>query len=799
MKLIGIKKINVTAFRGITNLEINLQGKSLLLYGENGSGKSSLVDALEFFFTGKVSHLEGISGISLKQHGPNVKFSPDDVNIELTFAPNDLTLNRNFREIPLPTVELKEYFQITQKGTFIIRREQLLEFIFNKPADRFRAISNIIGLEPLDNIELEMKKLRDNLKGNVQSKKNEIDWIYKEISNILGTTITSNDGVLTTLNKILEESNFPSISSLEETNRYLEEMYKSVKKNKDNGKVSSINEILEFTNGVILVPEQVVEDIKDFNELIKKYLKSRERINISLVDLLMRGKEIIADGNFDICPLCEQRIEREELLSKITKRIKKLQALSDEVSEIRRKSSQIIDELKKILNKAKGIISRIEVCSEFSEQVKTLCNSTKYLETFINEIEAAQESRDEISIQEFCMIKDETNQVINHITSICTKLKDQIELTEQEKRLLENIHLIEQIKNKINDISKLSFELSRNTKYSEMADNIYTSFSNIKKAKVQEIYNTIQTDIQRFYSMLHPNEEHQNVELMVMLERRASTELKIDSFGRIGEDPRALTSEGHLDSLGLCIFLAFVKKFNHGCSLVILDDVVTTIDAGHRDRLAELLLKEFKDYQLIITTHDGIWYKELANKQITFKRQNNFINLQISRWTLDSGPVLEPYKTKWEKIETKLLNNDKSGAGNEGRIYLEWLLKEICEKMEIPITFKRNQKYTVSELYDPAEKWIKEKLKNSDLKEAILNSFKDLRSTTFMGNLLSHDNIEIENLSIEEVKNFCNLVHNLHNIFLCPECQKFLKRFKESNLIRCPDLKCLSSKQLQTK
>ena len=72
---ITIKKIEIkiNKFRGIPNLELELDGRNLILKGENGTGKSSIVDAIEFFFTGKVSHLEGVQRLSLQRHGPHVK------------------------------------------------------------------------------------------------------------------------------------------------------------------------------------------------------------------------------------------------------------------------------------------------------------------------------------------------------------------------------------------------------------------------------------------------------------------------------------------------------------------------------------------------------------------------------------------------------------------------------------------------------------------------------------------------------------------------------------------------------
>ena len=174
--IVKIKTINIHAFRGIPDLELQLDGKSLLLRGENGTGKSSLVEAIEFFFTGKISHLggEGTQQLSLQRHGPHVKFKPDDLNVELTFNPGGVSLNRTFEVPPSHPEQFKDYFQVTQSGTFIMRRSQILKFIMSKPADRFRAIGSIIGIEPLDDIERKMMRVRDNLKGEIDSKEKKI-------------------------------------------------------------------------------------------------------------------------------------------------------------------------------------------------------------------------------------------------------------------------------------------------------------------------------------------------------------------------------------------------------------------------------------------------------------------------------------------------------------------------------------------------------------------------------------------------------------------------------------------------
>lgn len=92
--------------------------------------------------------------------------------------------------------------------------------------------------------------------------------------------------------------------------------------------------------------------------------------------------------------------------------------------------------------------------------------------------------------------------------------------------------------------------------------------------------------------MLHPQDPHKNINLEAT--RRASTELQIDSFGRKAGAPKALLSEGHLYSLGSCVFLAFARQFNTECELLVLDDVVATIDSEHRQKICRLLFEEFE-------------------------------------------------------------------------------------------------------------------------------------------------------------------------------------------------------------
>ncbi len=54
-------KIKALALKGIRGVRekfgLNLDGKSILIYGDNGTGKSSFTDALEWLYYDQIEHL----------------------------------------------------------------------------------------------------------------------------------------------------------------------------------------------------------------------------------------------------------------------------------------------------------------------------------------------------------------------------------------------------------------------------------------------------------------------------------------------------------------------------------------------------------------------------------------------------------------------------------------------------------------------------------------------------------------------------------------------------------------------
>src|ERR1700726_973034 len=93
--MIKVLKIEAHEFRGIRALSIDFAGENFAICGRNGTGKSGIVDALEFGLTGNISRLsgKGTGDVSLKAHGPHVdsRNRPDKARVELTGGPGSVT------------------------------------------------------------------------------------------------------------------------------------------------------------------------------------------------------------------------------------------------------------------------------------------------------------------------------------------------------------------------------------------------------------------------------------------------------------------------------------------------------------------------------------------------------------------------------------------------------------------------------------------------------------------------------------------------------------------------------------
>ncbi len=483
---------------------------------------------------------------------------------------------------------VKDYFNAASSGNFILRRAQILEFIISQPAERFRAISSILGIDELDNYELEIMRARDRLEAGASSAGARIKSLYQELSGLLETKIKSKEETLQALNEQLKALNLPIIESFDALGKHAELMLGKIKSEEAIRRAGHLEEITSMTKSRIVEPGKLIEELGEINNGVKELSETQNRKERNIATLLDMGSGIIGSLELENCPLCEQEINREELLQRIRKRLELVRSLSIKASEIRKLASASVDGLMVISRKIESILTRLKNFNEFKDLESELSSKLNSLREFIEKVAKAGEAEDIVPTSDLTKLVEEINNIGESTFKSSSQLFSSEMITEAEKNVLKITNLLGQVSARFKDLDTQGKNLQLYQSYFKVAEKVYSIFVKTKKDNVQVVFDAIQNDLQKYYSILHPTDPHGNIQLKLSTGKRASIELKIESFGKKDEDPRAFTSEGHLDSLGLCIFFAFIKNFHQQCSLIILDDVVTTVDAGHRENICKL-------------------------------------------------------------------------------------------------------------------------------------------------------------------------------------------------------------------
>lgn len=791
---IAIDSIRIRAIRGIRSQELPISGKNLTLKGENGSGKSSFVDALDYFFTGHLSYFRGEQELSLKRHLPHKDFDINDISVELTFEACKTSMKRTstakLKRVPK---ELKEYFQAASSGQFILRRGQILKFIDAKPAEKYDAIAELIGLSRIELIEQKMRQFARNLKLKRAEKIYNIKECYERITGIFGVEVSKKSEVLSNVNLKLEEYGLSKIVSIDELSDRIRDLMVSEIFGSGVDQHLRLRVIYETARNPIL-RKHILEKMQAANGKVEKFISNRERKKLLLLEpFLEHGQKVLSQAEFERCPLCEQSVNRDDLLVSIEKKLKELRLELEEDSQLTQDISESLACISDSTEQITTFQENIASFDSFTEFKGVSQDLIERLRSYTKKSEDVRILEKKFDLDEIKKILSQRDKMFRRVLSTVSGLLEEKTSSNRLKKRLDLASELTQTKAHLDHISRLEKERSKLSRLHKVAKILSSSFTTTKKEKVGEVLASIQNDVNSFYSLLHPDDPHKAIELRMDPKRPSSTKVTIESFGGFREGPRALISEGHRDSLGLCIFLAFKRKFHRECSLIVLDDVVTTIDRQHRSKICELLEQEFGDCQIIITTHDEIWYEQIM------RMCSNFMPIEIQGWTRENGPIISSFQPRWERIGEKLLVGDKEAAGNASRQYLEWFLAKLGETVLATVPIRESNRYGMNELTISVRSRLKKLLKEGTNKDNILSKLDKIVKTSFMVNLLSHHNPIMSQFSIKEIEDFSKCIREFHKSFSCPDCGRLLKYYQERKRICCPNPKCTSTFEILCK
>jgi hypothetical protein len=214
----------------------------------------------------------------------------------------------------------------------------------------------------------------------------------------------------------------------------------------------------------------------------------------------------------------------------------------------------------------------------------------------------------------------------------------------------------------------------------------------VSTSVLEGIYDTVEKDFTTYYRFINRDDEDKFQGTLTPSVGKLAFD--VDFYGRGKFPPGAYHSEGHQDGMGLCLYLALMNHtLGDGFILAVLDDVLMSVDVGHRREVCSLLKTKFPKTQFILTTHDPVW--------LQFMKTEHLIqgNISFGGWTVDSGPQVWKEGDAWAQIDDKLAKNDVPGAAAALRRYLEYISTILADNLHAKVEYHANGQYDLGDLW----------------------------------------------------------------------------------------------------
>ena len=779
-KNLKINRITVKSFRGISKEQYLDLSDVTILYGENGTGKSSFVNAFEYIFSNELDNLKRDT-IDSEKSTVHKDCRIEDMDIELKFKKkNSLKLTEEPLEGTLMESIKNDFF--LNNASFILNRRKLLKFISGTQKDRYDALTELCGFEQLNKYRNTLNTVNNSIGRELKKKEKEYSTKITELASILNLEGEIKlDDIIDKTNILLEKNNLPIIDDLSNVEKLHSDFSLTPKKDEVEDNFKELEGLYGNLNTDKL-SDELENLLKPYEKIASENLKSSKL----LLNSLDNAYNYIYLEKPSKCPICNSQIDSDVLLENINT---KVIDLKDIIIDLENWSNELND-FKDTVNRLSYQLEKIEDISlnlnELNDNYSILDFSQEKdnLKKLIKDLDDLRESKillSEILLYDFSVI----NQKIEDL------LKDFENYKSNRSPFNEELEMINKSLSRLETIEEIIKEIGILNKKVDLSSKTLKSYQESKEEFINNVIFEIKEDVKRYYNYIHGNDGINNPD--IELTDESKMDVYLESFGE-RVDSRSFASEGHLDTLGLCIFLAFNKKYNK-IPLIILDDVVATVDSPHKGKIAKLLVTELPDNQLFITTHSRLWAEQV--KHIARANKVSHRIYEIIDWNLKEGPVLaKPLDTE-EKIEKYLSTNhlDLNAAGNAARRYLEFNLKEICilNKIKVPIA----EKYDVGTLFDDCKNSILGMVEGTDFEGYYNEIFSNSDETKHIANLLSHDNEEFYELSRNDVQSFCYSILNFRKAFTCSDCGKGLLKFdSDSKKLICINPKCQRTVEL---
>jgi len=389
-----IKSISIKGIRGVRDsITLPLNEKSILLYGDNGTGKSSISDAIEWFYTDTVEHLtrKVSTELDLKDALRNSYSTESEVsNIVISYNKNVLDATKNLfykkeklvSEVSNSTPDFLQYYSDSEKENLLLRYQFLRDFIDQTKGDKLKFLSDIIGFSEVTKTKEVLKKGFNAIKSEIKTQNFEaqISTQKQTLIDKIKAAFSQEKDLLQKINEIIKPLNTGiNVNSIGD----IDTLLNHIKKPANTKQVTEL-QFLENANNTF---STLKGEIKFIDSEYQKYFTEFNKIaddvqsimQTFLAELLKSG-EIVLTKKFhtnESCPLCLQPKNIEELKTDIQKRLKEIEASSKKKVAFDLSKQSVANIITERLKRIEVIANNILLSESENETIKNAAEELK--------------------------------------------------------------------------------------------------------------------------------------------------------------------------------------------------------------------------------------------------------------------------------------------------------------------------------------------------------------------------------------------------------------------------------------
>lgn len=702
--MITVERILIKEFRGIRDLTVDLGNSNFAICGPNGTGKSGIVDALEFGLTGTISRLvgKGSGTLSVKEHGPHVncRTHPEKAVVTLeVWIPNlgkKATITRNVKSPKAPTIMpddagIRAAFEHVQRHPeFSLSRREIIKYVLAEPGVRAEEVQALLQLEKLDNTRRLLLKISNAATRDLKTLEGERERATTHLMSALGIAELKAPTLLAAVNAKRAALDLPALTKLEAT--------------------TCIRDGLE-TQGVVVaakVPKaQAKTDMADGLALLEAIKKPEtEAAWLAVVDALTALKEneakladITRDGMLETaldlfddehCPVCETVWEPTEFRAVVEAQREQLKAASAE----RKRVEALIEPVVAALEGLRPILRQLAV---YARDLPTPLDFEPFAVLAKEADHRAEALRSFLPLDDAIAALDTDWAGIHPAVDQIHRLSASVEaLPEPTDRDTARDYLT---------VGQERMETWRQamTKYAagkakaDTAAKVHALYGTTTDKTLEAIYKEVEAEFRSYYRDINGEDESKfEAQLTPSLGKLG---FAVDFYGKGFFPPGAYHSEGHQDGMGLCLYLALMKHLlGDQFTFAVLDDVLMSVDAGHRREVCTLLKTKFPKTQFVLTTHDPVWLNHMKSSKLVPAKSA----ITFRKWHVDHGPKEWKQTDVWAEIDELVATNEIRAAAGQLRHYFEYASAEWCARLGGRVEYRSDGKYDLGDLLPAA-------------------------------------------------------------------------------------------------